>query len=392
MQSFVTLRKTGLSWEFETEEALENFLFTHLDEILGWTVIKRQYIVSGQRCDLLATDKTGRLVVIELKNVEDRGIVQQLTRYYHALLEEKPFSDRIDYEKPVNLVAIAPSFHRDNLTDRKYHQLEFEFFQFSILQEDNKFYLILKDIDREKTSQLQIFYEDARESNLPSPPQRLLKFMTDFPPSKKETIFRIREKILSFDSRMQEVSNAGSIKYGNGTTASSKYCAELILDKKYSLVLFLWIPFKGGESSRIGRARIWTDWNDQALIEGYVASGIGTEINKQKRMTKNLIEAATLGQEGQFSYFYHNASNGRQYSVSLKITSNMMSKYIKLVNKVGRDIDDNKIVLKEKIELLEFHIKLLKEQINIERKLEKIPYKNLDSLIELALEKWLERV
>lgn len=391
MQSFVTLRKTGLSWEFETEEALEDFLFSHLYEILGWTVIKRQYIVNGQRCDLLATDKTGRLVVIELKNVEDRGIVQQLTRYYHALLEEKPFSDRIDYEKPVNLVAIAPSFHRDNLTDRKYHHLKFEFFQFSIVQEDNKFYLILKDIDSEKTSQLQIFYEDARESNLPSQPQRLRKFMTDFPPSKKETILRIREKILSFDSRMQEVASAGSIKYGNGTTASSKYCAELILDKKYSLVLFLWIPFKGGESSRIGRARIWTDWNDKALIEGYISSGIGTEINKQKRITKNLIEAATLGQEGQFSYFYCYDS-GNKYMIYLNINQNMMNKYINLVNQTFKDIEEKKAIIKENIELLELDNSFLKDKASIERKLENLPYKNLDSLIDLALEKWLERV
>lgn len=138
MQSFVNLRKTGSSWEFESEEALEDFLFSHLDEILALTAIERQYIVRGQRCDLLAADKMGRLVVIELKNVEDRGIVQQLTRYYHALLEEQPFGDRIDYDKPVNLVAIAPSFHQDNLIDRQYHQLEFEFFQFSIVQEDNK--------------------------------------------------------------------------------------------------------------------------------------------------------------------------------------------------------------------------------------------------------------
>jgi RecB family endonuclease NucS len=297
MQSFVTLRKTGLSWEFETEEALENFLFTHLDEILGWTVIKRQYIVNGQRCDLLATDKTGRLVVIELKNVEDRGIVQQLTRYYHALLEEKPFSDRIDYEQPVNLVAIAPSFHRDNLTDRKYHQLEFEFFQFSIVQEDHKFYLILKDIDSDKTSQIKIFYEDARESNLPCQPQRLRKFMTDFPPSKKETILRIREKILSFDSSIQEFSSVGSIKYGNGTAKNSKYCAEFLLDKRYSLVLFLWIPFKGGESSRIGRARIWTDWNDQALVEGYISSGIGLQINKRKKAIMDLNGTIRVGRE-----------------------------------------------------------------------------------------------
>lgn len=135
MQSFVTLRKIGFCWEFESEEALEDFLFTHLDEILGWTVIERQYLVQGQRCDLLAIDETGRLIVIELKNVEDRGIVQQLTRYYHGLQEEQPFRDRINHEKTVNLVTISPSYHRYNLIYRQYHRLEFEFFQFSIVKE-----------------------------------------------------------------------------------------------------------------------------------------------------------------------------------------------------------------------------------------------------------------
>ncbi|MEA5497907.1 endonuclease NucS domain-containing protein [Limnoraphis robusta] len=389
MQSFVTLRKTGLSWEFETEEALENFLFTHLDEILGWTVIKRQYIVNGQRCDLLATDKTGRLVVIELKNVEDRGIVQQLTRYYHALLEEKPFSDRIDYEQPVNLVAIAPSFHRDNLTDRKYHKLEFEFFQFSILQEDNKFYLILKDIDSDKTSPIQIFYEDARESNLPCQPQRLRKFMTDFPPSKKETILRIREKILSFDSSIQEFSSVGSIKYGNGTAKNSKYCAEFLLDKRYSLVFFLWIPFKGGESSRIGRARIWSDWNDQALIEGYIASGIGLQLNKRKKAIMELNDTIRIRRElkklqledpTQFRYNY------------LPIKSKTMAQYRSAVWNNFKSLHNRKSLTYEDVKLLEDYSKFSEEDTGKRINIIPSPYKNLDSLIDLALEKWLERV
>lgn len=62
-------------------------------------------------------------MVLELKNGEDRYIVQQLTRYYDALREEKPFNEKIDYEQPIVLIAITPSFHKDNFTDRKYHLL-----------------------------------------------------------------------------------------------------------------------------------------------------------------------------------------------------------------------------------------------------------------------------
>ena len=78
------------------------------------------------RIAIVAIDENKRLVVLELKNCEDRYIVQQLTRYYDALLEEKAFNEEIDYGQPVRLVAIAPSFHKDNFTDRKYHKRMFE--------------------------------------------------------------------------------------------------------------------------------------------------------------------------------------------------------------------------------------------------------------------------
>ncbi|MGL5131105.1 MAG: endonuclease NucS domain-containing protein [Planktothrix sp.] len=82
MLNYFNLRKTGTRWEFEREETLEDFLFIHLQPVFSLTVLHRQYIVQGQRCDLLAVDADQRLVILELKNVEDRGIVQQLTRYY----------------------------------------------------------------------------------------------------------------------------------------------------------------------------------------------------------------------------------------------------------------------------------------------------------------------
>ncbi|MGB3188710.1 MAG: hypothetical protein WBB43_04695, partial [Limnoraphis sp.] len=313
----------------------------------------------------------------------------QLTRYYHALLEEQPFRDRIDYDKPVDLVAIAPSFHRDNLIDRKYHQLEFEFFQFSIVQEDNKFYLILKDIDREITSQIQIFYEDARESNLPSPPQRLLKFIADFEPSKKETILRIREKILSFDSSIQEFSSVGSIKYGNGTSKNSKYCAEFLFNKRYSLVLFLWIPFKGGESSRIGRARIWTDWNDKALVEGYISSGIGLQINKRKKAIMDLNGTIRTGRELKKLQLEDPTQFRYNYS---PLKSKTIAKYEKEFWNNYKKLKQLQALTYEDVKLLEDYSKFYEEDKGKAIKIIPSPYKSLDSLIDLALEKWLERV
>ncbi len=88
MLNFATLRKTGQGWEFEGEQALEDFTWANLKQLLKLTPLKRQYVVKGQICDILAVDENKRLVVLELKNSEDRYIVQQLTRYYDALLND----------------------------------------------------------------------------------------------------------------------------------------------------------------------------------------------------------------------------------------------------------------------------------------------------------------
>jgi hypothetical protein len=82
--------------------------------------VQRQYSIKNQRCDLLCCDKlTKQLLIIELKNEEDRGLVAQLTRYRKAIFLEKPFADKIDYSLPVKLVAIAPTFHEDNYSNPK---------------------------------------------------------------------------------------------------------------------------------------------------------------------------------------------------------------------------------------------------------------------------------
>ena len=153
MFNYVTLRKTGSGWEFDSEAALEDFLWDNLENLFGLTPLKRQYNANEQFCDILGTSKQKQLALLELKNSEDRYVVQQLTRYYDILVEEKPFAEKVDYEQPIRLAAIAPSFHKDNFTDLKYHLLasQFEFWQFSIVEESEKFYFDLKNLRTEAT-------------------------------------------------------------------------------------------------------------------------------------------------------------------------------------------------------------------------------------------------
>ncbi|HEY9815019.1 MAG TPA: endonuclease NucS domain-containing protein, partial [Candidatus Obscuribacterales bacterium] len=97
MISGVALHKTPSGWGFISEAALEKFIWTNLKQLFGVIPLKQQYVSNGEICDILAVDDDKGLVILELKNVEDRYLIQQLTRYYANLLEEKPFSQEVDY-------------------------------------------------------------------------------------------------------------------------------------------------------------------------------------------------------------------------------------------------------------------------------------------------------
>jgi RecB family endonuclease NucS len=128
----MSIRKTLSGWVFGSEATLEDFVWINLQKLFDLTPLKRQYQCNNEISDILAVDDRKRLVVLELKNVEDRYLIPQLTRYYANLLVEKPFSQEIDYSLPIRLIAIAPNYHRHNLIDISYSRLKFELFQFSI--------------------------------------------------------------------------------------------------------------------------------------------------------------------------------------------------------------------------------------------------------------------
>jgi RecB family endonuclease NucS len=282
VSGYVSLRKTGAGWEFESEAALEDFVWANLQPLFGLTPLKQQYCVSGQFCDLLAVGENKQLVVLELKNVEDRYIVQQLTRYYDALLEEKPFSEEVDYGQPARLVAIAPTFHRDNFTDRKYHPLSFQFLKFAIVESEGELYLEIKDIDTGEISHIEVRpKEKEKDEDIPAPPRFLLKIIEKCTEGEKEAIFMIRRRILTFDKRIKEIAEGGWIKYGRGKT---KLFAELRFDsKRNSPAIFLWLPLVRGWSQNFftARMRVWTDWKTVSDV-GYIRKGTGIMISENE--------------------------------------------------------------------------------------------------------------
>lgn len=278
MLSSAALKKTGTGWEFVNEAALEDFIWDNLKPLLNLTPLKRQYFVRGEVCDILALDDNRQLVVLELKNTEDRYIVQQLTRYCDALLEVKPFDAEVDYGKPIRLVAIAPSFHRHNEIDKKYHKLIFGFLKVIILKESDEFHLHLQNIDTEQVFKTEILYREIDFSifneDLPKPSQILLNWLSSYNSDEQEKILKVREQIISFDKRIQEVTETKKIKYGRGKT---KLCAEFCFERKSKkIVLFLWLPIPDRKRQAVGRMQVGiTDDCEGYWAWGHQPNGIG---------------------------------------------------------------------------------------------------------------------
>ncbi|WP_375479369.1 endonuclease NucS domain-containing protein [uncultured Nostoc sp.] len=348
---FVNLIKTGNSWRFATEADLEDFVWANLKELFGLIPLKRQYYIKGQICDILALNEKRQLVVLELKNGEDRYIVQQLTRYYEALLENKPFQEEVDYGQPIDLIAITARFHRDNFTDRKYNSLSIEFLRFEILTDDERFYLYLRNIDNQKISEVEIHYKEKNISieDLPQQPKVLDKILSFCNLQQQEQLINIREKVLMFDRRMQEFSVPGSIKYGKATSC---FCAEIGSDSKGQPVLFLWLPLNYSDSKKIGRMKIWTDWENHTLIEGHVPKGIRTKaISKTEKQRQRGVEMKILWSH----------SGGIRYKIGSKEVSE--AEYI---NEDKRRHQEYQNAIKSR--------------------------KTLNELVDIALETWLKRL
>lgn len=275
------IRKTANGFEFESEAALEHSIQAHLFDLLGLTCLKTQYSVSGQICDILAVDASRRLTILELKNAEDRYVVQQLTRYYDAVQVVQPFNELIDYSKPVQLIAVAPQFHRDNHTDRKYCHLSIRFLEFKISDTGTDCQLILRDLDTEVSSQMAIPYPQSSDSevSIPPPSAAFLRLLKHCDPLDQAGLTQLRERILRFDARLQELSIGSAIGYGRSKT---NLCAEVRFDSgRNAPALYLWLPSKQGNRKRrdvVVRMRIWTDWKRVTAL-GHIPKGLGRMVS-----------------------------------------------------------------------------------------------------------------
>ena len=93
--------------ELLSEVELEKYVVNHLNEIeSGLRLVQSQYTLPNGRIDILARDKKGNLVIIELKVEKDTNIVWQKWYYTNEIKK------RFNTEK-VRFIAILPKFYEE---------------------------------------------------------------------------------------------------------------------------------------------------------------------------------------------------------------------------------------------------------------------------------------
>lgn len=258
----MALIKIGNKWQFGNEFDLEEIVWKNLPRLLNLKPFKRQFQIRGQICDMLALDDQQRLVVIELKNVEDRYVVQQLTRYYNVLKEYSLFEE-VDLEQPICLIAIAPNFHQDTLIDCKYNVINIELMNFQIEAKDDCLYLKLTGAREEMSTPLllqQGLTPLQTKVSIPEPPRKLLNWLSHASEAEFNATMMMREKILGFDKRIKEIIEPQRVVYGRGIT---KPCCEFKKTGAFGFVdselaRFLWLPHPDGKPSVL-RMMVGTD-------------------------------------------------------------------------------------------------------------------------------------
>lgn len=233
---------------FQSEIDLEDYVEAHFSELFpALILLKRQYTIKMQRCDLLCCTKSDKQpVIIELKNEEDRGIVPQLIRYRKAIVIEKPFAKQINYSLPIKLIAIAPSFHEDNYTDKEASKFENDLclWKFSIENHNNlgKFSICDKTYDIPYPifglPETHLNYELYRNSL----PVFTLNFLGRLNKEYKNDFTVLRSLFMSQAKVKEMVSPKYSkLLYGTGEGENYKKLAE-ITNTSRGLSLFLWLP------------------------------------------------------------------------------------------------------------------------------------------------------
>jgi len=241
-------RVYGERAEFETERHLEWFFWYTVLPKIGLKPLKSQHTCREGVCDILAKGSESQLVIIELKNVEDSHVIEQITAYFDALIEEKPFDEQIDYTKPIELYTVCPTYRNRTVTTLKHHKLKFSLFSYAVKSSDQGFIFILYEwLTKTEIAKidLPIAPELSPTLNLPDPPKAFVNLLGNCSEDEKRWAIEVRDQVYQFaqslNYRIYEKPDSKWIRFERN---KQNPIAEMGWEnKRESLAIYLWLPF-----------------------------------------------------------------------------------------------------------------------------------------------------
>jgi len=281
-------RLYGENAQFETEAHLELFFWNTVLNEMGLQPLKRQHYCREGICDILAKGTKNQLVIIELKNVKDSHVIDQITSYFDALSQERPFSEQIDYTQPIDLYIISPEYNSRTHSTLKHHKLKFNLFSYTaqVSGQDILFTLREWDSQIEKLSvKISPLSSNITIEDIPSPPKNFQTIIGQSSTHEIQSADLIREKIYQFarsnNFKLTEKPTGKSLRFERN---KQNPIAEIDWDKKRNiLVIYLWLPFvtingrsnQGAFQDRYKRTAMMRLWVENELVQyvGYIDKG-----------------------------------------------------------------------------------------------------------------------
>jgi hypothetical protein len=287
--SGISIDPSGTLAEFDSEQYLELFFWNIVLPKVGLKPLARQHSCLHGICDILAITQNRQLVIIELKNTKDTNIIEQLTNYFDAIIQEKPFSENIDYTKSILLYAVSPSYGSRTKSVLKYHKLNFSVLTYQIQVIEHKCQFQLSNwLTQERIAAIEIEKIDLsiQRNEVPKPSAGFTRLLSKSSPEEVDLLIQMRNRIYHFShqnnykitestqgfwTRFQRTKNFPIIEIG-------------FMPKHKSLQVYLWLPFttiNGHRNSyrndtknyqRTSMMRIWLTGNQVNHI-GYIDKG-----------------------------------------------------------------------------------------------------------------------
>ncbi|MEN8443674.1 MAG: endonuclease NucS domain-containing protein [Cyanobacteria bacterium J06555_13] len=278
------LRVFGKAAEFETELHLERFFLATVLPKLQLKPLASQYTCGQGICDILAIGSSNQLIIIELKNTKDTHVIEQITRYFDALVVEKPFESQVDYAQPIELYTVCPDYADSLAMTLKYHRLNFNVLAYRIKNEqDTHRFELWNWLSHEAIAHIEIPRAENTpdKSALPEPPKAFLKLLEKCTDREHSQASLIRQQIYEFSqSHNYKICERPDGQWIRFERNKQHPIAEIGWDnQRTELVIHLWLPFttingrlnlrRYPKYKRTSMMRIWVD-NDEVKYLGYI--------------------------------------------------------------------------------------------------------------------------